>query len=427
MSLHILIATVGSAGDVLPFVLLGKTLAGRGHEVTFITNEHFRADAARNGLTDFVPMGTEEDFQRATSNPDLWHPRKAFGVVADFGIVPTVRPMLDALRERIEPGRTVVVASSLAMAARVLQDATGVPTVSVHLQPSVIRSQHRILRIPGWFQPAWLPRFMRPAMWRLIDRMIDSHVAPAINELRGELGLPPVSAILGPWLSSPLLTIGLFAEWFHPRLPDWPDTVRVTGFPLADGDSGEAIDPALEQFLAAGDAPVVCTPGSAMVHGREFFAGAIAACQALGRRAVLLTRAADQLPAELPPGMHHATWVPFSRILPRAAAFVHHGGVGSMSQAMAAGVPQVFMPMAHDQYDNAFLAGPRGLGVCTSVPEPRWTARRVTRALRRVLQPDVQARCREVAARFVGQNAVADTCDLIEQAASGVTPATQLP
>ncbi|MGE3853187.1 MAG: glycosyltransferase [Planctomycetota bacterium] len=415
--LRIIIGAAGSAGDVLPFVKIGKTLQARGHEIIFLTNGHFRPDCERAGFSEFVEIGTDAEYQKVILNPDLWHPRKAFPIVAAFGITPHLRGSVAAIESRVIPGRTVVVASSLAMGARVLQDRTGVPTVSVHLQPGIIRSRERFMRIPGGgFQPAWLPRFVWPAVWWIVDRIIDPHVAPAINQLRAEHGQPPISRVLKSWFSSPLCTIGLFPEWYYPRPSDWPPHVIATGFPVSDGDAGDPLDPALEQFLQAGDPPIVFTPGSAMALGRKFFRVATEASVKLGRRALLLTRAADQLPDPLPDGVMHVPWVPFSRVLSRAAAFVHHGGIGSLSQGMQAGVPQLLMPMAHDQYDNAHIAGQ--LGVAEAIPEPRWRTDRVVVALQRLLQPAAKARCAAVAQNFVGHDPIGDTCDLIERAAA---------
>ena len=77
------------------------------------------------------------------------------------------------------------------------------------------------------------------------------------------------------------------------------------------------------------------------------------AAQRLGRRAVLLTPHREQVPASLPPDMLWLPYVPLRTLLPRAAALVHHGGIGTTAEALRAGVPQVIVPLAYDQFDNA--------------------------------------------------------------------------
>jgi UDP:flavonoid glycosyltransferase YjiC (YdhE family) len=204
---------------------------------------------------------------------------------------------------------------------------------------------------------------------------------------------------LDGWMHSPDLVLGLFPDWFAPVPRDWPRVFETTGFVGYDGGAGEdRLDSHVEAFLAAGSAPVVVTPGSANAHGREFFAGAIAACVALGRRALLITPHEDQLPHVLPQGIAHAKYVPFSAVLPKAAAFVHHGGIGSVSQGLAAATPQLLMPMAHDQPDNAVHA--ERLGVAAWIPARRWNAATVAPALDRLLgDPGVSEACRSLAPR----------------------------
>jgi UDP:flavonoid glycosyltransferase YjiC (YdhE family) len=93
------------------------------------------------------------------------------------------------------------------------------------------------------------------------------------------------------------------------------------------------------------------------------------ACRRLGRRGLLLSRYRDQLPADLPPGVRHFDYVPLSRVLPRAAALVSHGGIGTLSQALAAGIPQLIMPLGFDQFDNAARLGRLGVAA-TLTPRP---------------------------------------------------------
>jgi UDP:flavonoid glycosyltransferase YjiC (YdhE family) len=121
-----------------------------------------------------------------------------------------------------------------------------------------------------------------------------------------------------------------------------------------------------------------------MVFGQRFFHSAAQACALLGRRGVLLTRYPEQLPAKLPAGVIHCDYAPFSQLLRRATCLVHHGGIGSTSQALAAGIPQLIMPMAHDQYDNAARIQRLGLGM--TLATTRFTPRRLARQLSKLLE-----------------------------------------
>ena len=191
----------------------------------------------------------------------------------------------------------------------------------------------------------------------------------------------------------------------------------MVGFPLWDEADQSELPPEAERFLDAGPPPVVFTPGSANSHAREFFAAAVQACAALGRRGILLTKYPEQLPAGLPAEVRHFPFVPLSRLLPRSSAFVHHGGIGSSSQGLAAGVPQLVMPMAFDQPDNAERL--ERLGVAEVLPPRRFRAAAVAAALERLTSDStVAGRCRRLADQCDGTAALAAAADLLERIAA---------
>jgi UDP:flavonoid glycosyltransferase YjiC (YdhE family) len=222
-----------------------------------------------------------------------------------------------------------------------------------------------------------------------------------------------VRRFLDRWIHSPQCVIGLFPPWFSPPQPDWPPSVTLTSFPLFDEADLAELPADVERFLAEGEPPVVFTPGTAMKQGQAFFAAAIEACLKLGRRGLLLTRFPEQVPSPLPAGVRHFTYVPFSQVFPRAAAAVHHGGVGTTAQALAAGVPQLIMPLSHDQPDNA--ARVRRLGVGSSLAPHAFRGPAVAKALDGLIgSPEVAARCRDVAAKLRGADPFTEACRAIE-------------
>ena len=272
--------------------------------------------------------------------------------------------------------------------------------------------------------PDWLPaRLKRLAYWMGDVLVIDRVVAPVTNAVRAELGLPPVRRLLDQWWHSPERIIGLFPPWFAPPQPDWPPQLRLTGFPLFDERGLTEVPPEVMAFLDQGP-PLIFTAGSAMRQGQAFFAAAADTCRLLGRRGLLLTRYPEQLPPTLPDGVRHCAYIPFSQVLPRAAALVHHGGIGTTAQALAAGIPQLVMPMSYDQPDNA--ARVERLGVGLSIAPRRFKPPAVARRLEELLSsPTVPARCSEVALKFQGADPIDDACRLIEETvplAAGAAP-----
>ncbi len=409
--MRILIYAMGSAGDVHPFAGIGRALQARGHEVFVITSGYFEDVVRRAGLG-FRPMGTIADFERVQADPHLWHPTKALPSIIRNAVDPSYELILGHARELHQPGRTLILASSLGWGALAVRELLGIPVATVHLAPSLFISAHRQPVLHGAPVPQAAPRWMKSLQWWAAGKVVDSHVLPNLNRFRRAQGLPPARGMLRHW-HSPDRVIALFPDWFGPPQPDWPAQTRVTGFPLFDETGLRELPPDLEDFLANGEPPVVFTPGSAMSQGREFFRAAVDALKLSGRRGILLSRFTDTIPAELPEGVRHFSYIPFSQVLPRAAALVYHGGVGTCAQALRAGIPHLVQPMAHDQLDT--LSRVRDLGVGDGLHPRHFKAQRIAPMLDRLLgDPALKARALEVSKRFDPAGWMEQTCRLVE-------------
>ena len=413
--MRIFMIPVGTDGDVHPHVGIGLALARRGHDVSVLANAHFEPLLSRVGLP-FTPVGTVDDYRRGVEHPDLWSARGALAAVGE-AIRPQVKEIARVLRAQAGGDAPLLVAHPLALGARVAQEALGFRLVTLHLQPSGFLSEHETAVPHVWLASVsrW-PRLARRLLVAAGDRLSDQALAPPVNDLRGELGLPPVRNIMREWWHSPRRVIGLFPDWYAAVQPDWPPQTRLTGFPLYDQADATPLADELDTWLDAGEPPIVFAPGTGNRQAARFFRSGADACRRLGRRGLLLSRFAEQIPDPVPDGVRHAEYAPFGSVLPRAAALVHHGGIGTAAQALRAGCPQLVMPMAFDQPDNAVRL--KRLGVARYLRPSRFTGRAVARELDALLGSDSVSRaCRAVAGRFEGIDPVARTCDLIEASA----------
>ncbi|MCW5981608.1 MAG: glycosyltransferase [Bryobacteraceae bacterium] len=410
-----LVLGMGSAGDVHPMAALGIALRSRGHEVEFAASPVFRRVAERHGFG-FFPLGTEQDYFEALNDPDLWKSRRAFGVIARRLMLPSLRPVYEWIERSLGSDDMVVVAAATALGARVAQDKLGASLATIHLQPAIIRSYYQTAAIGIPDVMNVVPRPLKRLFFRVVDRfVIDRALAPEVNRFRSELGLPSVRRLFNGWIHSPQLVIGLFPEWFGPVQPDWPPNMRLAGFPLYDESEARGVPDELEEFLRDGEPPVVFTAGSAMTQARDFFRVSAEAVAILGLRAVFLTQFPEQLPPSLPGSIRSFSYVPFSLALPRAAALVHHGGIGTTAQAFAAGIPQLVVPYAHDQPDNAVRVERLGAGL-TLLPAAYRTST-AARTLRRLLGSDeIRSTCRRLA-QATPRGSLAVAAHLIERLA----------
>ncbi len=381
--MRVILTAIGTSGDVFPFIGLGMELKKRAHDVIVISHGHFGPEVERARL-DFVSVGTAEEYHNClTSNPRIWDPLGGYPEVVQCAnsLAPQ---MYDAVQDNMEPDRTVVVAHYLDFASRLIQERYDVPVVTAVVPPMGFRFAHRYLD--------------------------DAPLLPPLEALRSSAGKG--------WNFSTLLSIGLFPQWFASPESDWPAEVPLTGFPLFVGT--EPTPPDVDAFLAEGTAPIVFMAGPRVelamnADRRAFFKAAVEACALLGRRGLVLG-AFSETPGDVSPSMHYARFAPLTRILPRCAAIVHHGGIGTIAAAMASGVPQIATPVCHDQPDNGARMKQLGVGDC--LPFESADGESVASTLRDILvSPDVAARCQVVAERCSRMDGIAATCDLIESVA----------
>jgi UDP:flavonoid glycosyltransferase YjiC (YdhE family) len=271
------------------------------------------------------------------------------------------------------------------------------------------------------FPPApWMKRLEQiPGAARLLVRMVRGVTRrwmDPVRALRAELGLPSRGDPLYEGQHSPHLVLALFSRTLGAPQPDWPARVRITGPVFYNGPAADTLPDELDRFLQSGEPPIVFTLGSSAVSAAgAFYEHSAAAARTLGVRAVLLTGAHEgNRPAQHAGNdilvVDHA---PHAALLPRAAITVHQGGVGTLQQALRAGVPMLVTPFAHDQPDNAYRA--TRLGVARVLVPSRYTARRAAIELQTLLEDERYAtRAREVGALVAAEDGATAACDAIE-------------
>ncbi|HVW29770.1 MAG TPA: glycosyltransferase [Polyangiaceae bacterium] len=417
-----ILLSFGSLGDVYPFIAVGGRLARRGHRVTLISFERDAyAVAARNAGMDFVPIGSWSEVEALLASTDVndWH--RVIKIVSRV-MTANLAETFEAIAERARPRATTkLVAFAPTVAARIAAERLGLPLATVHLAPAGIRSamsapRFNRLRLPLSFWRALAP------MWNgLFDWLFDRELLEPVNAFRRSIGLPSVEYVRRA-LDSNDLVIGLFPDWFAPRESDWPARSVTTHFPLYDAADERPLSPELEAFLADGEPPIAFTAGSPTQRYSEFYRTSIEACAALERRGLMITAYRDDLPERLPAGIAHVEYAPFGRLLPRVAAFVHHGGIGTAAQALRAGVPQLVVPWGTDQFDNVKWL--EQLGVAREISENTYRPAKVIGRLGELLSdPEVAASCRDVAARFDGVDTLEPICAALE----ALVPAPRAP
>ena len=391
-SARIVFATVGSLGDLFPFLAVGQELHKRGHHVTIATHSIHQSPVEQAGLVfaDASGMAEPEDRQAFTARAfHRWRgPRFVVHDIAALDVRASYDKLLPVIAEA-----DVLVTSTLAFAAQILGEqgsANGrLCWVSAVLAPAGFISASDPPAIGISWLDTFLRRSSRRGRWlsKFATRITYPWTTP-VRAFRRELGLPEQSSLGDPFhrgQHAPQGVLAMFSPLLGTPQPDWPAHTVITGSVRYAQPSPP--DSGLIAFLDAGPAPLVFTLGSAAVHADvHFLRESAKAAQQLDQRAVLLTGSPGmraQLPIDLPATIHCVDYAAHAELFPRASVIIHHGGIGTSSEALRSGRPMLVVPHGFDQPDNA--ARLRRLDVAEVLPAGRYRADRAAALLRRLM------------------------------------------
>ncbi|HYL89608.1 MAG TPA: nucleotide disphospho-sugar-binding domain-containing protein [Burkholderiales bacterium] len=374
---RILLATFGSLGDLHPYIAVARALAARGAQPLIATVPDYREHVEREGIA-FAPVrpGMAEfgDYQALLAK--LFDARRGNAFLIREMVMPYLRTTHEDLSKAAE-GAKLLVSHPLTLAIPIIAEQRRLPWVSTVLSPASFMSSFDPPIIAG---AEWLHAVgkLGRTAYRLafsLPRLMLRRWEEPLHAFRRELGVTPLP---GPAMLegqfSPHLNLALFDPPLAPPQPDWPQNTVVTGAPLHDGGLDPRVQEQLDIFLAAGEPPLVFALGSSAVWvAGDFWNMAAEATRTLKRRAILITGGDTPTRlAELPPGIGVFGYLPYSMIFPRAAAVIHQAGIGTLSQALRSGRPQLIVPFAFDQPDNARRAA--RLGLARVLPRARLSA-----------------------------------------------------
>jgi rhamnosyltransferase subunit B len=410
-----ILSAPGSRGDVNPMIAIGAALRRAGHEVVISLAEPYAEIAQSVGLSVEAVVSSEK-FHELLGNEHVWKPIR--GPLAVFRqIARHFLPLHEqVIRKHHLPGQTILVSHPLDLASRIVRDAD--PTirqVGVQPQPVILRTYQSPPRLSPWPMELTRPQWaLRAAYWLVDQIVIDPIVRGEVNRRRAAWGLGPVRRIYDRWWLAPDRILAMYPAWYAPATIGFCPQLVHCGFPLSDVDGDNFVPPAHR--------PIAFTSGTAHHHCRRFFERAVEACLKLDRSGLLLSSYADNFPDRLPASIQTMGYASFRRLLPLCSAIVHHGGVGTTSQALAAGIPQVIRPMAFDQFDNAARIERLRCGVSLR------RDRNLAEALESVLNPSSRLADRsvisELAQRLASVDAPAAAAQEIEAVwAQAATPA----
>lgn len=415
--MRIAIFTAGSRGDVQPCLVLGKALQQAGFDILFAAPQNFAALVEKSGLS-FHPLRGDVQQIMASESGKQFMERGGSNPVRSMQtmrrlLAPVALGMIEDLLEACRGAKALICLGVFAPIGKTIAEIRRIPLINVEPTPLLPTGA---FPAPGWPIQKNLGGFLNRLSGGWMLQAIWQWYRAYLNQFRQSQGLNPYfSASFQRILAShPLL--GAYSPSVIPPPPDWPKTAHITGYWSQETDPGWQPSPELASFLEQGDPPVYLGFGSMGGRDPENFATLVLeALKLCGQRGVLLTGWGGLKVANPPQDVFVLESAPHAWLFPRMAAVVHHGGAGTTSEGLRAGVPAVILPFFMDQPFWGRRIHELGLGP-EPIPANQLTAVKLANAIQAALDPEVKACAAEMGRKIRLEDGVARAVSLVREA-----------
>ncbi|MRH86141.1 glycosyltransferase [Nocardia sp. SYP-A9097] len=428
--MRVAVLTYGSRGDFQPHLAVADELRTRGHDVVVAANKNNLEAVRRAGIT-AVPIPV--DIRAFLSSPAAQRFLFANGILDLPGKLEFARRIArleairggevdDALIQACEGADLVVTGPMIFARAQTITERSGQPLVGC--LPFPIERSREFSSPHIYDRPLPTP-LLRRASHTVFEQAFLQANRAGLRRLRRKLKMP--EQVPNPFarlreLGTPMEL--LVSPVLFPKPRDWPDRCTIGGTPILSERQraawGEvALDPGLEAWLAADEAPIFFSLGSIPVEDPVAHLAMITEVTTrLGARALV---AAGYTNFPLGPSADGRVMVcgplDYDKVLPRCRAAVHAGGPGTTHDVARAGIPSVVTPVFGDQILWGWRVSAAGIGV--DITYRKLTEQRLLDALARVTESDVRARATAAGAAIAGERGAQHMCDTIERHAAG--------
>jgi sterol 3beta-glucosyltransferase len=401
--MRIVIPTIGSRGDIQPFIALAQGLMRAGHAVTLASHPVMKVLIEAHGVT-FAPIGPDIDLAQQVA-AIRHHARNAI-----IGLVQGMRFGFDMLERSHDDilalcrKADLVVVPTAVAAGKNEAELLNLPYLSVTLMPWAI----------PWDDPN-RPLFKR-IVYSGMDGLVHLITTLPLNRIRKRHGLPPVGK---EGFTSPCLNLVPVSPAVYPANPHWEPRHHIVGYWFAEAP-GEWHPPAdLLAFLDDGESPLLVSLGAMSLGDDDAWESAslfVEAIQQAGVRAIVQGWEAGMKQVDLPPTIYATGALPHSWLLPRCTGVVHHGGFGTTAAGLRAGVPALVIPHIADQFYWGQRVHQLGVGL-PFIPRQRLKCEHLVSALKELVHNDnLRTAASALGERIRAENGVDNAVRLIEEA-----------
>ncbi len=399
------IQTLGSLGDVMPYITTARALMAGGAEVTLMAPRDYTDTIAAHGVTPAPPpdFSLSEWNAEAERRGTLTNPIKFFGQWNEM-IVPYVDDITAHCLMAAE-GADIVLGNSICAPARVAAEAYNIPYI-LSAQQTALSPTRQVPCAMMWHP--WHGNRMTPVAYGAVG-LAQRMMLEALKGYRRGLGLPVIPKGGTSWhLGQPLPRITSVSPALVAALPaDWKANDYLMPYPSLDIQETDSLPSGLMDFLRAGTAPIHVGLGSFESDAEhEQISRLMRAIRRQGLRAILSAGLASRLPAELTDGHFVSGPVPHTALFPLCAGVIHHGGAGTLDTTLRAGTPQLIVPDRLDQFWHAVRL--REIGVAPAHITARTTEDQMAALLAEMTDAGMTAHARSLAPALRAHDGAAD-------------------
>lgn len=424
--MKVFIFTLGTRGDVQPYVALARGLMAAGHEAVVCTDDRFRDFIAGQGVAVAEFNGLMGDLSESAEAKEVMEQGGSVGSM--LRRLPHLMRlsrrlqesvMCDGWRAAAASGADLIVYHPKAFGGPHFAEKLGIPAVmAVPLPMLVTTGEFPVIGFPRLPLGRGYNRFTYGVLERIMRMISGKH----IKRWRREHGMPRAPR---RWLETAtgraIPVLHAYSGHVGPSPGDWPQSAVATGYWFLDAQGDWQPDAALAAFLAAGAPPVYVGFGS--MSGQRAKARAelvLAALARAGVRGILAAGWGGLEAGAVPATVHLVKEVPHDWLFPRVAAVVHHGGAGTTAAALRAGRPNVICPFIADQPFWGWCVAEHGLGPAP-IPQRKLTMEKLAVAIRATLDDGaMRARANAMGEKLRAEHGIAAAIDCLGRAARGL-------
>jgi UDP:flavonoid glycosyltransferase YjiC (YdhE family) len=417
--IKIVMLTIGSRGDVQPFVCLAKRLIDRGYNVKIVTHKCFK---------DFITTN-DIDFHPLSCNPkdllELCVRNTMFSVNFVRESMNVFLPMIPQLLKEAYDGcmgANILLAMQTSMAGPHIAEKLQIPFFNVFTMPNMVDGGKNVLMSNGTEEEKgrWYTSALNTIYSTMADQSLWMSVRDMINEWRQrDLNLAPkgyTETFNSTIDTQKIFTLYCYSPTIYPKQPEWSNNIHVTGYWREDVEKSYVLSTELSEFLVQNKRVALISFGSVPIPNVDrIYEHFIAACRDVAtdkKLSVIVCKGWSESKIKSSKHVFVCDQIPYDNILKHVKLVCHHGGAGTTASCILNKVPMIIIPYFGDQFFWGKRVQDMRLGYV--IPNNEINDLTMQDIVRKIVQYDNDS-CNSIGLTVIKEDGIATAIKIIEE------------